>query len=70
VVTPTIPKKRNEPPLTPAASVDDNVAVSASGSGAEERGKGSERSNDETKTQEHPKKKRRVVLTRLGDLEP
>ncbi|KAG5651336.1 hypothetical protein H0H81_009024 [Sphagnurus paluster] len=57
--TPSNPnkKKRNEPPLTPAASLDGGESL---GVEPEER----------DKIQEPPKKKRRVALTRVGDLEP
>ncbi|KAG5644491.1 hypothetical protein DXG03_008318 [Asterophora parasitica] len=53
------PKKRSEPPLTPAASVDGRGGEKEQGGGKEER----------DVTQEPPKKKRRVALTRVGDLE-
>ncbi|KAF8065003.1 chromatin assembly complex protein [Lyophyllum atratum] len=64
------PKKRSERPLTPATSVDGGerelgyFAPLAGGSG--EKALGEERD----KVQEPPKKKRRVALTRVGDLEP
>lgn len=62
--TPTVPAKRSDPPLTPTASVDENPAASMSESGtlpvlAPEVGE---------KAQEPPKKKRRVALTRVGDV--
>ena len=55
-VVQTNPKKR-EPPLTPAASVDGSENIS------------SEQSLGETQRSDPPKKKRRVALTRVGDLE-
>ncbi|TEB32730.1 WD40 repeat-like protein [Coprinellus micaceus] len=84
-VTPQVPKKRTEPPLTPAASVDGSdsasyfaapssvpasgttataTSASASTSGATD-GENSAKSDAQ---QEPPKKKRRVALTRVGDL--
>jgi len=83
-----VPRKRAEPPLTPAASVDGSekekerdVAGYFNGSGpsssttgageaakAATEGEGSG-SGEATQGQEPPKKKRRVALTRVGDLE-
>ena len=58
-----VPAKRSaEPPLTPAASVDENVGASVSGGarGAlDDSGAGDE---------ERPRKKRRAALTRVGDI--
>ncbi|KAF9460394.1 WD40-repeat-containing domain protein [Collybia nuda] len=67
------PKKRSEPPLTPAASVDGGdfpASVSGSGSGARRAQSQSGGEEERDKIQEPPKKKRRVVLTRVADLEP
>ncbi|KAF9474836.1 WD40 repeat-like protein [Pholiota conissans] len=78
------PKKRNEPPLTPAASVDGSDGASyfagaqagsgsmatvagTSGSGVDAEKSASEKA---PAVQEPPKKKRRVALTKIGDLEP
>ncbi|KAI0317360.1 WD40-repeat-containing domain protein [Amylostereum chailletii] len=62
-VTPVVPMKRSEPPLTPASSVgadpDKMSGPSDTGEGAEEKDKVAE---------EPPKKKRRVALTRVGDV--
>ena len=57
-----VPAKRSaEPPLTPAASVDENVGASGS--------VGARRAQDEAATdEERPRKKRRAALTRVGDL--
>ena len=67
-----LPKKRNEPPLTPAASVDgsegpSNIAQQQTQS--VEGGFDNTKDEDRDKVQEPPKKKRRVALTRVGDLE-
>ncbi|EGO01144.1 hypothetical protein SERLA73DRAFT_105689 [Serpula lacrymans var. lacrymans S7.3] len=67
MTTPTVPTKRSEPPLTPTASVDDNIPSLATGSSSIVRNKAPEESTTE---QEPPKKKRRVALTRVGDLNP
>jgi chromatin assembly factor 1 subunit B len=84
-VAPQVPKKRTEPPLTPAASVDGSEQASyfagPSGSmstpasvpalaGASGDAAGSEAggSGQTEAVQEPPKKKRRVALTRVGDL--
>lgn len=75
VVTPTVPKKRSEPPLTPTTSVDGDSSQSASTSSytfptasATARDKqAAENTGD--KTQGPPKKKRRVALTRVADLD-
>ncbi|KAF5384281.1 hypothetical protein D9615_003444 [Tricholomella constricta] len=56
------PKKRSEPPLTPAASVD-------GGERAKDQGVGLGPEEEKDRIQEPPKKKRRVALTRVGDLE-
>jgi len=53
------PRKR-EPPLTPAASVDGSENTSAEIAG---------QSLGEIQASDPPKKKRRVALTRVGDLE-
>ncbi|PPQ82475.1 hypothetical protein CVT25_007313 [Psilocybe cyanescens] len=77
-------KKRNEPPLTPAASVDGSEAYFSMSTLAEQNPQGSNNNeagsstgekpaaaavSDADKVQEPPKKKRRVALTRVGDLE-
>ena len=68
---PVVPAKRTaEPPLTPAASVDENILgaregdLSSSSSGVTALSPSI--SKDDVK--EPPKKKRRVALTRVGDL--
>ncbi|KAG6811776.1 hypothetical protein H0H92_005906 [Tricholoma furcatifolium] len=84
-LTPTHSRKRAEPPLTPAASVDggerereggsapsaahgsSSTSASASTS-APPPGPESLEGNEKDKIQEPPKKKRRVALTRVGDL--
>ncbi|PPQ96476.1 hypothetical protein CVT26_010470 [Gymnopilus dilepis] len=77
---PLNPKKRSEPPLTPAASMDgsetyfsshtsDQVAPAAEGGSSVAAGEATPAGAEENKTQEPPKKKRRVALTRVGDLE-
>jgi chromatin assembly factor 1 subunit B len=53
------PRKR-EPPLTPAASVDESENISAELAG---------HSFSENQPSDPPKKRRRVALTRVGDLE-
>jgi len=63
----TIPLKRSEPLLTPATSVDDASSTVQSASGVREDGEGGEANQ---KSDEPPKKKRRVALTRVGDLDP
>lgn len=65
-----LPKKRHEPPLTPAASVDgsegpSNIAQQQPQSVED----GLNTKAEDDKVQEPPKKKRRVALTRVGDLE-
>jgi chromatin assembly factor 1 subunit B len=61
VATPTVPAKRSEPPPTPAASVDGNMNAGPTEMLAA--------TTDKKKTDaEPPKKKRRVALTRVGDL--
>lgn len=76
VVTPMIPQKRSEPPLTPAASIDGDqqqpvfsfpLAGGAGRSVDAEEG-GEKRVAEADKELEPPKKKRRVALTRVGDL--
>ena len=61
-------RKRNEPPLTPAASVDGGGSGEyfSTGDGEGHGDALEEKERDEEK--EPPKKKRRVVLTRVGDL--
>ncbi|KAG5351847.1 hypothetical protein C0989_004737 [Termitomyces sp. Mn162] len=66
-LTPTNPRKRAEPPLTPAASVEGGESGSILTSAlTSDSGEG----EDKDKVQGPPKKKRRVALTRVGDLEP
>ncbi|KAF9552103.1 WD40 repeat-like protein [Agrocybe pediades] len=84
----SIPRKRADPPLTPAASVDGSEAyfpsssASAAGSSAgaganvnvvdqQHAAGGSDAANtaDKESGAERPKKKRRVALTRVGDLD-
>ncbi|KAJ2919687.1 hypothetical protein MD484_g643, partial [Candolleomyces efflorescens] len=82
-VAPQVPKKRTEPPLTPAASVDGSeqasyfagpsgsMSTSASvpaSAGVSSDAAGSEAGGQSQAAQEPPKKKRRVALTRVGDL--
>ncbi|KAI0819859.1 WD40 repeat-like protein [Trametes gibbosa] len=65
-ITPVIPAKRSaEPPLTPAASVDENM-LGWRGDASEGADASASASTDEV--QEPPKKKRRAALTRVGDL--
>jgi chromatin assembly factor 1 subunit B len=70
VVTSAVAKKRQEPPLTPAASVDDNLpALHAQGSSSS-IATDAANVGDETKALHGPpKKKRRVALTKVGDIE-
>lgn len=65
-ITPIVPAKRSaEPPLTPAASVDENLlGMRTGGEGSE--GTDAPAATDEV--QEPPKKKRRAALTRVGDI--
>lgn len=77
------PKKRSDPPLTPAASVDGSEAYFSSSHVVPEQntqgnnepkagpstGEIPAAASDTDKVQEPPKKKRRVALTRVGDLE-
>ncbi|KAI0366545.1 WD40 repeat-like protein [Pilatotrama ljubarskyi] len=70
-ITPVVPAKRSaEPPLTPAASVDENLlgvrTSGDAGESAEPAGGSVSASKDDM--QEPPKKKRRAALTRVGDL--
>ncbi|RDB17163.1 putative WD repeat-containing protein C26H5.03 [Hypsizygus marmoreus] len=58
-------KKRSDPPLTPAASVDGGEVSDIAGGSMSEKEAGEERD----RIQEPPKKKRRVALTRVGDLD-
>ncbi|KAG1752246.1 WD40-repeat-containing domain protein [Suillus lakei] len=57
IVTPTVPAKRTEPPLTPATSIDDNAAARSSAE------------ITPAKLAQPPKKKRRLLLTKVGDLD-
>lgn len=65
--------KRREPPLTPAASVDGLEFHVSSGSSVEATQPPSSQmpivTAQDTGLQEPPKKKRRVALTRVGDLD-
>ena len=63
-----LPKKRNEPPLTPAASVDGSEGPSNIQQPQSFDGDLDTKAEDHDKVQEPPKKKRRVALTRVGDL--
>jgi chromatin assembly factor 1 subunit B len=74
IVTPSsVSKKRPVRPLTPATSVDDNLSSSLLSQGSSSAGEGLEAKEDESdgnaSLQAPPKKKRRVVLTRVGDLD-
>ena len=72
LTTPTavVPKKRHEPPLTPAASVDGSEGPSHAMQQQPPNVEGGRiEAEDRDKIQEPPKKKRRVALTRVGDLE-
>ncbi|KAJ3517076.1 hypothetical protein NLJ89_g725 [Agrocybe chaxingu] len=74
-------KKRSDPPLTPAASVDGSESMSyfATGStqvpqsmvveGSSTASGEADAASNADKIQEPPKKKRRVALTRVGDLD-
>jgi chromatin assembly factor 1 subunit B len=66
-----LPMKRNEPPLTPAASVDGSEGPSNIAQPQPQSVEGGLNTKAEAhdKVQEPPKKKRRVALTRVGDLE-
>ncbi|KAF8624744.1 hypothetical protein AX17_007075 [Amanita inopinata Kibby_2008] len=74
--SPSVPRKRPEPPLTPTASVDGSelgtgttfTTVSSSSSSVVEVTAREEGTANEDKVPEPPKKKRRVQLTRVGDL--
>ncbi|PSS08882.1 hypothetical protein PHLCEN_2v3449 [Hermanssonia centrifuga] len=72
LATPVVPLKRPaEPPLTPAASVDENihsVLGSAESSGSKPSKRNAASSTDDG-AQEPPKKKRRAALTKVSDLE-
>lgn len=73
-------KKRGDPPLTPAASVDGSETYFSSqvseqpaqqneASSSSSTVRQTPTASEDNKTQEPPKKKRRVALTRVGDLE-
>ena len=66
-------KKRHEPPLTPAASVDGSDGPSYNIQQQPQQSTKDDHDNiiaeDRDKIQEPPKKKRRVALMRVGDLE-
>ena len=66
-----LPKKRHEPPLTPAASVDGSEGASNVAQQQPQSVEGGldNKAEDHDKVQEPPKKKRRVALTHVGDLE-
>jgi len=66
-----LPMKRNEPPLTPAASVDGSEGPSNLSQQQSQSVEGGldTKTEDHDKVQGPPKKKRRVALTRVGDLE-
>ena len=69
---PILPKKRHEPPLTPAASVDGSegpLNIAQLQTQSVEDGLNTKAAEDHDKDQGPPKKKRRVALTRVGDLE-
>jgi len=75
VSTPTVPRKRGgEPPLTPAASVDGSdqsyfsSASAPAARPASQYGDEGEKGDERDQIQEPPKKKRRVALTKVGDL--
>ena len=66
-----MPKKRHEPPLTPAASVDGSEGpsyVTQPQQQGVEGGGDTNKAEDRDEIQEPPKKKRRVALTRVGDV--
>lgn len=66
IVQPVVPSKRAaEPPLTPAASVDENIPSLPGMSESSSAVPGNESGDT---AQEPPKKKRRAALTRVGDL--
>lgn len=76
VVTPTVPKKRSDPPLTPAASVDGSELPSAYLASSSAAPQSLSETNTRTGMEDEgdvlpqpPKKKRRVALTRVGDLD-
>ncbi|KAG1819213.1 WD40-repeat-containing domain protein [Suillus subaureus] len=58
ITTPTVPAKRTEPPPTPATSIDDNAPA---GKSAPEV--------TPAKLAQPPRKKRRLVLTKVGDID-
>lgn len=63
-----VPMKRSEPLLTPSTSVDDVTTSSQSVNVVGDDVEGSREADK--KSAEPPKKKRRVALTRVGDLDP
>ncbi|KAI0752558.1 WD40-repeat-containing domain protein [Daedaleopsis nitida] len=70
---PLVPAKRSaEPPLTPAASVDENVSVWGTRAASEMLEGGAAESHAQAQAadevREPPKKKRRAALTHVGDL--
>ncbi|KAG6918309.1 hypothetical protein DXG01_015401 [Tephrocybe rancida] len=65
-LTPSNSRKRADPPLTPAASVDGGERELGS---LTTLASTSESGEERDRIQEPPKKKRRVALTRVGDLE-
>ena len=58
---PSVPMKRSEPPSTPATSLVDATAQTP---------KVTPETSAEKQGDEPPKKKRRVVLTHVGELDP
>lgn len=62
--TPIVPMKRSEPPLTPSTSLEDAKAQTPKAAESEAEA-GAEKQGDEP-----PKKKRRVALTHVGELDP
>lgn len=71
IVQPVVPLKRPaEPPLTPAASVDENIPSLSGMSEAQlpNSAPANTSATDAEAAQEPPKKKRRAALTRVGDL--
>lgn len=61
--TPILSRKRNDPPLTP---IDDILSGGFGNGGEREK----EKEKEQKQEDEPPKKKRRVALTRVGDLDP
>ncbi|KIP04835.1 hypothetical protein PHLGIDRAFT_75293 [Phlebiopsis gigantea 11061_1 CR5-6] len=70
LVTPVVPRKRTaEQPLTPAASIDDNIPSLSSLSDAPASSKLTPSGDDASDAAlEPPKKKRRAALVRVGDV--